>query len=921
MHIRNPERKKPSHRRTFLHSLAALFVFVGLASQSSHVDAAEEVCAYCNHQVSVAGAFSHERELGADRIEGAGEDLQAFREAIVGDSFAVTVSGLPEGSYSVIIGMVETQIQQAGERLFTVTSGDKTLAEKYDVFKESGGARKASYIIETVEHSDDALRGPLKVEFVGVKGKAKFNTFEVIDTSGERVVFFGATEIADPFATEATKVPEIEEPAIWRNPDHPLEVRIKDLIRRMSFAEKVAQLQDDAPAIERLGLPAYRYWNEALHGVANNGVATVFPEPVGMAATWNPALMREEGRVIGIEGRAKHNDYASKNGGNSKWWTGLTFWTPNINIFRDPRWGRGQETYGEDPYLTAEMSIEFIKGMQGDHPDYMLSMACAKHYAVHSGPERSRYRFNADPSERDLYEMYLPQFERAVREGKVGGVMSAYNAVYGVPASASAFLLTELLRDKWGFEGYVVSDCSAIGNIWNEQRGHGYVETPEEAAAVAVKAGCNLCCGGDYNALMKAAQMELISEDEIDQALYYTLWTRFRLGLFDPVDLVPFNKYTIEDNDTPENGKVALDVARQSMVLLKNDGILPLDRSRYKTIAVIGPNGASKSMLEGNYHGSASHPISMLDGVKMLAGSDLEVTSALGSPVWLDKRQAAWSAQDNATERPVDELKAEAIALAKQADLIIYVGGITPAQEGEGLDRDQIELPRVQQDLVKALHATGKPMVFVNCSGSAVAFPWEAEHLPAILQAWYPGQEGGQAVAEVLFGEFNPCGHLPMTFYRSTDDLPPFTDYSFANRTYRYFDGKPLYAFGHGLSYTRFDYKDATLAVDVVPADGTIKLSLTIENSGEMDGADVVQVYYRHLNSRVEQPNKVLCGFARVEVANGTSEKVTLEIPTERLHYWDTETRQYVVEPGDYEILVGAASDDIRITLPVKINR
>ena len=921
MNMHKPFRKPPNHRWLCSHFLVALMVSVGLWSQALLVHAAEEVCASCSHQISVTGEFTHEREQGADRIEGAGEDLQAFREAIVGDSFAITVAGLPEGTYSIIIGMVETQIHQAGARSFTVTSGDKTLVEAYDVFNEAGGSRKASYIIDTVEHSDDALRGPLKIEFTGVKGKAKFNTFEVLETSGDRVVFFGATEISDPFAAEATKVPEIQEPAIWRNPDHPMEARIKDLVRRMSFAEKVAQLQDDAPAIERLGLPAYRYWNEALHGVANNGVATVFPEPVGMAATWNPGLMCEEGRVIGVEGRAKHNDYASRNDGNSKWWTGLTFWTPNINIFRDPRWGRGQETYGEDPYLTAEMSIEFIKGMQGDHPDYMLSMACAKHYAVHSGPERSRYRFNVDPSERELYEMYLPQFERAVREGKVGGVMSAYNAVYGVPASASEFLLEELLRDQWGFDGYVVSDCSAIGNIWNEQRGHGYVETPEEAAAVAVKAGCNLCCGGDYNALMKAAQMELISEDEMDQALYYTLWTRFRMGMFDPVDLVPFNKYTIEDNDTPEHSKVALDVARQSMVLLKNDGILPLDRSKYKTIAVIGPNGASKSMLEGNYHGSASHPVSILDGVKMLAGSDIEVTSALGSPIRLDKRQAAWSAQDNTTERPVDELKAEAVALAEKADLIIYAGGITPAQEGEGLDRDQIELPSVQQNLVKALYATGKPMVFVNCSGSAVAFPWEAEHLPAILQAWYPGQNGGQAVAEVLFGAFNPCGHLPMTFYRSTDDLPEFTDYSFANRTYRYFEGKALYAFGHGLSYTRFDYEDGKLAADVVPADGAIILSLTVKNSGKMDGADVIQVYYRHLNSRVEQPKKVLCGFARVDVGSGDSEKVTLEIPTGRLRYWDTETKQYVVEAGDYEILVGAASDDIRMILPIRINQ
>ncbi|MBN2684101.1 MAG: glycoside hydrolase family 3 C-terminal domain-containing protein [Pontiellaceae bacterium] len=896
----------------------ALLAVAGVWLQSSTGYAAEEVCSSCSYQVNVAGEFSHERERGVDRIEGIGENAQFFSESIIGDSFTVTVLGLPEGQYSVVIGMAETQARAADERVFTVTSSGKTLAENYDIFADVG-ARKVKYIIGTVDHSDDALRGPLKVEFAASKGKAKFNTFEVINDAGARVVFFSATEIADPFSAEATKVPEIAAPAIWRNPDHPLEARIKDLISRMSFAEKVAQLQDDAPGIERLGLPAYRYWNEALHGVANNDIATVFPEPVGMGATWNPELLREEGRIIGVEGRAKHNDYTAKNNGNSTWWTGLTFWTPNLNVFRDPRWGRGQETYGEDPFLIGEIGVQFIQGMQGDDPKYMLSMACAKHYAVHSGPESSRYRFNAVPPERDLYEIYLPQFERAVREGKVAGVMSAYNAVNGVPASASKFLLTDLLRDAWDFEGYVVSDCSAIGNVWNAQRGHGYVDTPEEAAAVSVKAGCNLCCGGDYNALMKAAQQGLIDVAEIDQALYYTLWTRFRMGMFDPVDMVPFNKYTIEDNDTPENSAVALEIARQSLVLLKNDGILPLQRSKYKTIAVIGPNGASKSMLEGNYHGSASKPISILDGITALAGSDIKIVSAMGSPIRMDKRQAAWSAQDNTTDRPVEELRDEAVALAKTADLVIYVGGITAAQEGEGTDRNTIELPQVQQDLVEALYAVGKPMVFVNCSGSAVAFPWEAEHLPAILQAWYPGQNGGQAVAEVLFGEFNPTGHMPMTFYRSTEDLPDFEDYSFKGRTYRFFEGKPLYAFGHGLSYSEFHYKNAKLESTTIPADGVAKVSVTLENTGKMDGTDVVQVYYRHVNSREEQPKMVLCGFTRVAVESGKSETVTLEIPTERLRYWDTENDKYIVEACDYEFLVAAASDDIRAVLPATI--
>ena len=694
--------------------------------------------------------------------------------------------------------------------------------------------------------------------------------------------------------------------------------RIDDLIRRMSLAEKVAQLKNAAPSIERLGLPAYDYWNEALHGVANNNIATVFPEPVGAASSWNPGLFRKEGRVIGVEGRAKHNDYAIQHNGDSKWWAGLTFWTPNINIFRDPRWGRGQETFGEDPYLTSEIGIEFVKGIQGDDPNYMLAMACAKHYAVHSGPEQDRHRFDAKISDRDLYETYLPQFERVVREGHVAGVMSAYNSVQGVPCSASSFLLTDLLRKKWGFEGYVVSDCDAVRDIWGARQHH-YVNTAEEAAAAAVKAGCNLCCGGDYNALVRAVQNGLITEKEIDQALYHTLWTRFRLGLFDPADKVPYTKYTIKDNDTPEHRQVALEIARQSLVLLKNDGILPLERSKYKRIAVVGPNGNSKSMLNGNYHGTPSKAVSILSGIKQLAGPNIEVTFALGCPITTDRRTAAWSAQDNTTNRLLEELSAEALKNAVEADLIIYVGGITAGQEGEGFDRSSIELPDVQEELLQALQATGKPMVMVNCSGSAMALTWEDEHLPAILQAWYPGGEGGRAVAEVLFGEVNPSGHLPITFYRATTDLPAFTDYSMANRTYRYFSGKPLYAFGHGLSYTRFEYSGGKLESNKITPNGMVKVTLAIKNTGQREGDGVAQLYDRHVNSKVPQPKLSLCGFSRVNLKSGEATEVTMEVPAERLRYWDEEKKQYVVEPGEYEILVGAASDDIRLKLPLTV--
>lgn len=880
--------------------------------------AADEVCASCGYQVTVSGSFSHHRARTNAVVEGIGENPAAFREDVNGTNFTVTISHLPAGRYTVTIKAVEAVARAAGERVFDVIAGDVVLAKDFDILSAAGAPWKVAAISGTIEKEDDALRGPLRITFVASKGTAKFNTFEVKDASGAAVVAFQASELADAFTASAMRVPDVAEAPIWRDPSKPLKARVEDLIRRMSLAEKVAQLQNAAPAIPRLGLPAYNYWNEALHGVANNGIATVFPEPVGGAASWNPALFRQQGTIIGIEGRAKHNDYANANNGDSKWWTGLTFWTPNINIFRDPRWGRGQETYGEDPYLTSELAIEYVKGIQGDHPDYMLAMACAKHYAVHSGPERDRHRFNAQPSERDLYETYLPQFERVVREGKVAGVMSAYNALNGIPCSASSFLLDDLLRKQWGFEGYIVSDCDAIRDIWG-QRQHRYVDTPEKAAAAAIKAGCNLCCGGDYNALVRAVQQGLVTEKEVDNALYHTLWTRFRLGLFDPPERVPYAKYTIKDNDTPEHGEVALELARQSLVLLKNDGILPLDRSRFKRIAVIGPNGNSKTMLEGNYHGSASHPVSILDGIRQLAGPGIEVTFAMGSPVTTRPGQAAWSRQDNETRRPIEELRAEALSHATNADLIIYVGGITPAQEGEGFDRDSIELPEVQQTLIRALHATGKPIVMVNCSGSAMALTWEDEHLPAILQAWYPGQEGGRAVAEVLFGEVNPSGHLPITFYRATADLPPFTDYSMSNRTYRYFSGKPLYAFGHGLSYTRFDYQRGRLSSKKITPDGSVKLTVTVRNSGKRDGDDVVQVYYRHVRSFEPQPKLSLCGFARVSLKHGTSTNVTIEIPAQRLRYWDRWTKRYVVEPGEYEFLIGAASDDIRIRLPMEV--
>jgi beta-glucosidase len=703
----------------------------------------------------------------------------------------------------------------------------------------------------------------------------------------------------------------------WKDPALPVETRVKDLVRRLSLSEKVSQIRNRAPAIPRLGVPAYDYWNECLHGVARSGAATVFPQAIGMAATWDLSLMHQVADTIATEARAKHNEYARTHDGDSARYYGLTFWTPNINIFRDPRWGRGQETYGEDPFLTARLAVAFIRGLQGDDPKYIKAMACAKHFAVHSGPEPERHRFNAVPPERDLYETYLPHFEAAVREGRVGAVMGAYNSVDGEPACSNPFLLTDLLRRQWGFTGHVVSDCGAIYDIFAN---HKTVGTPEQAAARAVKAGCDLCCGTDYNSLTRAVGEGLVTEQEIDTAVGRLLEARFRLGLFDPPAGVPYAQIPFSENDSPEHAALALRMARESIVLLKNNGLLPLDRARIKRIAVIGTNAGSVPLLLGNYNGTPSHPITILDGIKSVAGTNIEVIYDPGCPLALRK---------DLTNAPDTTSWTRTVEAARSADVVLYVGGINSRLEGEempvdfdgfsGGDRTRIELPAVQTALVKALQAAGKPVVFVNCSGSAMAMPWEAENLPAIVQAWYPGEAGGRAVAEILFGNINPSGRLPVTFYRSTGDLPAFDDYSMSNRTYRYFNGQPLFAFGHGLTYTRFNYRDAALdATDVSPG-GALKLTFLLANTGSGDGDEVAQVYFRHVNSALPQPKLALCAFARLHLPEGNTARLSLEIPAERFRYWDTANKRYAVEPGDYELLLGAASDDIRARLPFRV--
>ena len=865
-------------------------------------------------KVVVSGEFSHSKFQNVPVTGAPAGQEAAFHQEIYGEQFTVSVPGLESGRYTVVIGLVENHFNDAGERIFNITCGRQSIARGLDIFADAGGKGNVLFLTNKVDFVSDATPGPFSVKFAASEDDAKLNTFEVTDANGHTLASVTSTDLV-PVAEDpaAVKVPVVNGPEIWKDASQPTYARVQDLVSRLSLVEKVSQLSCDAPAIPRMGLPAYSYRNECLHGVAaQSGYSTVFPQAIGLAATWDTNLVHEEADVIATEARAIHNDYIAKHNGDSLIHMGLNFYTPNINIFRDPRWGRGQETYGEDPYLTGQTAIAFITGLQGDNPKYFKTIACAKHFAVHSGPEFERHRFNAAPAERDLYETYLPAFETAVRVGHVDSVMGAYSSLYGTPDCANSFLLTDLLRQQWGFNGFVVSDGGAIFDINNH---HKFVPTAEKAAALAVKAGDDLCSGGgkEYSALTHAVKLGLISEAEIDTALSRGLTARFQLGMFDSSALDPYAQIPITENDTPAHADLALKVARESIVLLKNNGTLPLDRTRLKHILVLGANANSVPVLLGNYHGRPSRTVTILDGIKALAGTNVEVTYEPGCPLATRKNEKS----------PGSENWVTAIAAASAADVLIYVGGINSQLEGEEMkvnfdgfdsgDRTRIELPDVQTDFLKALSATGKPVVFVNCSGSAIAMPWAVKKLPAIVQAWYPGEEGGRAVAEVLFGDVNPAGRLPVTFYNSTADLPAFENYSMTNRTYRYFSGRPEFAFGHGLSYTKFRYRRVTLNQSEFHTNETVKISFTVKNSGRREGDEITQVYFRHVHSALPQPKLALCAFTRVHLERNQSTNITLEIPAEQFRYWDSTKKQYVVEPGDYELLVGAASDDIRL--------
>jgi beta-glucosidase len=649
----------------------------------------------------------------------------------------------------------------------------------------------------------------------------------------------------------------------YLNSDLPTEQRVNDLISRMTPDEKIGQMMNAAPAIPRLHVAAYNWWNESLHGVARAGLATVYPQAIGLAAAWDEDLHFRMATAISDEARAKYNDFIRQD--KHDLYEGLTFFSPNINIFRDPRWGRGQETYGEDPYLTGRLAVQFIKGMQGDDPKYFKTIATVKHFAVHSGPESERHFFDARPDERDFRETYLPQFEMGIKEGKAYSVMCAYNRLYGQACCGSSRLLTTILRNEWGFRGYVVSDCGAIDDIYER---HKVVSTADSAAVLAVKSGCDLECMNSYAHLREAVAKHLISEQEIDVAVKRLFTARMKLGMFDAADSVKFNSIPYSVVDNKEHRNLALEAARKSIVLLKNtQNTLPLSKD-LKTIAVIGPNADDSALQLGNYNGTPSHTITPLEGIRTKLGATTRVLYTKGCELAAGLPHPVSAAR----------MKDSALRIARQADVVVLCMGLSPRLEGEELqlnlpgfkggDRTTLDLPKEQEDLIHAIAATGKPVILVLLNGSAVSVNWEDQHLPAIVEAWYPGQEGGTAIADALFGDYNPAGRLPVTFYTSVKDLPNFGDYAMAGRTYRYYKGPVLYPFGYGLSYTTFHYDSLQIEKAVGPGD-SLFLSVRLTNTGPVAGDEVAQVYISALDAHVPVPIRSLRAFRRIHLQPG----------------------------------------------------
>ena len=817
----------------------------------------------------------------------------------------------------------------------------------------------------------------------------------------------------------------------------PVEKRVDDLISKMTLQEKVSQMVNGAKAIPRLQIPEYDWWNECLHGVARAGTATVFPQAIGLSASWDTDMMHSVADVISTEARAKNNEFLRK--GEREIYKGLTFWSPNINIFRDPRWGRGQETYGEDPYLTARMGVSFVTGLQGDDPKYFKVISTPKHYAVHSGPEPDRHTFNAIIDNHDLYDTYLPAFEACIREGGAYSIMCAYNRFMGDACCGSPQLLRTILRDKWGFKGYIVSDCGAINDIFEN---HKVVATAPEAAAIAVKAGTDLECGSVYpSALLDAVKQGLITENQIDVSVKRLFSARFRLGMFDPPEAVKYQRIPFSENDSPEHRALSLRAAHESIVLLKNsNSTLPI-KKEVKRIAVIGPNADNDLILLGNYNGTPSKFVTPLQGIKNRSGNAVEMTYEAGCDVvdaegivnnlssdvasvngepglkvelfkngelsgdpFLARRDNLgnpnlfygsltpsfngsediasirwsgditapetgefdfmvrsdggfrlvfagdtvfddWSNRGHATKDHRVSLKKgtsypfifefsrrshwprlsvqwkllnsnhtkKAVELAKNSDLVIFVGGITPQLEGEemdvtyegfkGGDRTNLNLPAVQENLLKELQATGTPVVLVLTSGSALAVNWEKENLPAIVQLWYPGEEGGTALTDVLFGDYNPAGRLPVTFYKSADQLPPFNDYNMKGRTYRYFSGEPLFAFGYGLSYTHFHYQHLSIPPQIRTGDSAV-ISVEVQNTGTLGGDEVVEVYVKNLSAAGTVPIHSLQSLRRIHLDAGERRTVAFRLMPKQFAIINADANREVDE-GEYEIAVG----------------
>ena len=688
----------------------------------------------------------------------------------------------------------------------------------------------------------------------------------------------------------------------FQNPALSIDKRVDNLIQQLTTEEKINLLLYNSPGVERLGIPKYNWWNEALHGVARAGRATVFPQAIGMAATFNDSLIYKVADAISDEARAKFNAAVKNN--NRAQYLGLTFWSPNINIFRDPRWGRGHETYGEDPFLTGTIGTAFVKGLQGNDPKYYKTVACAKHFVVHSGPEPLRHEFNATVTDNDLRNTYLPAFKKLVTEAKVGGVMCAYNRTDSLPCCTSKFLLQDILRDEWKFKGYVVTDCWALDDIF---RYHKFLKTDEEAAALAIKANVNVECGNTLKALQGALNKGMINQKEIDASLKINLEILFKLGLFDAADKNPFSKINETAVDSKAHRVLAKETAVQSIVLLSNkNNALPLSK-KINNILVTGPNADVTNVLLANYNGNSSSCISFLEGITGHVSASTVVSYNQGCSLTdTTMQEVYWQIND--------------------ADAVVAVLGLSPLLEGEngdaylseaGGDKKDIRFPYAQLKYLRKLRErTKKPLIVILTAGSAIELEEVEKIADAVVLAWYPGEEGGNAIADIIFGDADPAGRLPVSFYRSTADLPAFDNYSMKGRTYRYFTGKVLHPFGFGLSYTSFTYSDLSFT----KTNAGYNCQLKVSNKGQMDGDEVVQLYLRRVNKNDDQPIKELKGFKRISIKKGNTKNLSFILSRKELEYWDEKQRAYVVYPGDYELMIGSSSEDIKLRYNFNIN-